>query len=176
MKKIILSAIVVSLVFFAVSCQKGDDGPAGAQGLTGPAGSTNTTVKKILFVPNWADSVYLGMTVNKDTVPDADINATVIDKGAVFVFFKPVADPQWYPLPYTAGFSDRDEFIHVGVQPGQVNLYAWQKDAAGVITNLTPSIDSLKYVIVLDRSVSGRGPGLTSLPFEELCRVLGIKP
>lgn len=177
MKKFVIPALLVCFsILLIVSCQKGDDGPAGAQGITGPAGATNTLVKKILFSPNWTDGSYMGQTVNKDTLPDADINTNVIDKGGVFVFFKAPDSTQWYPLPYTAGLATRDEYIQVSTQPGQLNLYAWVKDSAGIISNFTPLIDSLKYVIVLDRSITGRGFDLSLLSFEELCWALKIKP
>lgn len=169
---ILMAAVIVMLS----SCSKeGPQGPAGTNGTNGTNGNANVTVKKIdYFEPTWTSSFYLGSIANKSTITDDDINTTVMDKGVVLAFTK-IFSTEWYNLPFSGGFTGSTQYIHYAIEPGKLNIYAWQKSDAGVLSRFTPNIESLKYIIILDRTVLRLKKPLTQMSYKEVCKMLNIE-
>jgi hypothetical protein len=86
---LMVSAVVLSLL--AVSCKKGDTGPAGATGPAGVAGPTGTAnvIYSAWFTPgNYKKDTIFGLYGFNYDKATADITQSVIDSGTVITFGK----------------------------------------------------------------------------------------
>jgi hypothetical protein len=110
MKKAKLMSLLFIMAIVAVSCKK-ETGPAGPQGNEGPAGPAGTA--NVIY-SSWVgfDSSHWGSPVSEwgqvkriysATAPG--ITQSVIDRGAVLVYFKLWGTPEPSPLPIIANIT-----------------------------------------------------------------------
>jgi hypothetical protein len=195
--------LVLVLAIFAASCKgpAGDTGPAGPQGpqgaqgaagangsagVTGPAGKdgasgtggasniTTTawlTVKKTEWVLAPDSSVYFRI------LKDKNINQSVLDKGAVFAYFRGAnAIDYILPLPYTASVFQISFVPSYNAKDGGEVEFDFQP----FIDNLSPASFqndlSFRYVIIKDLTVvGGRLKPINWKDYNEVKRELNLK-
>jgi hypothetical protein len=170
-----LAVVVLSIVFLATACSKGDTGPAGPTGGTGsqgPAGPTGPQGNANVFTDtfslvsaDWAyNSGYLYSTGNGGyteyftryhDVTFSKVTQGILDSGMVMVYMEPNATDtnQWSPLPYTfLAFGAAYYYNYVyETMPGKVRLhYFYTANGSGTAptTLSTDVIPTHKYRIV----------------------------
>jgi hypothetical protein len=170
-----LAVFVLSIVFLATACSKGDTGPAGttgatgaqgAAGPTGPQGNANVFTDTFsLASADWLwNSQYVYSTssggyteyfTRYHDVTFSKVTQGLLDSGMVMVYMVPNATDtnQWAPLPYTfLAFGGAYYYNYVyETMPGKVRLhYFYTANGSGTTptTLSTDVIPTQKYKIV----------------------------
>ena len=99
-----ITGLCLFIVF--VGCKKGDNGINGTNGATGSTGATGTTggtgnanVHSRLFtISSWSPNDIFNPSEWNTTLVDTDITQSIVDSGAVIVYYK--SSGYWNTLPY----------------------------------------------------------------------------
>lgn len=178
---------------------QGPAGPAGPTGPTGPQGNANVKTDTFRVVSSqWLwNSNYAFATSPNGSLQYftryydrtlAAVTQDVLDKGFVLVYFtpSPFNANQWVNLPYQLASFGADFNYNVTEESsvGKVRLHFFfsQIDPASTLPALsTYTIATYKFKIVaVSGSLAGRGrqyseAELRTMPYEEVCAVLGIE-
>jgi hypothetical protein len=156
----------------------GPEGPGGPQGPEGPAGTDGNANVSVLSLPNadvtWASGTYVGRTSNVFTFDALDIDAALIDGGAVlgFVLF----DGNWLPLPITwensAGTTR--QYITFTYALESITLYAYDTDGA-----ISPTATEYRFLLIREPELltaAARAGYVDLTDLDAVVRHLGLEP
>jgi hypothetical protein len=168
----------------------GAQGPAGATGATGPAGpagkdgkdgagaSSNITTTGWLTVKKTDWQVFDDSTAYFNIFPDKNITQSVLDKGAVMVYFKGATDNGYIlPLPYDASVFQITYFPFFDATLGG----AMEIDFIPFLDGVSPadfeSELAFRYIIIKDIALAtgGRAKAINWKDYNEVKRELKLQ-
>ena len=192
MKKAKLIALMLVITMIVVSCKK-ETGPTGPTGPQGPAGSAGTA--NVIYSPwtgfdvaNWSAPVNeFGKVMRIYSAAAPGVTQTIIDNGAVLVYFKTngTQDPSLLPIVQYNIMEAVDQYVGSRLVVGTIEITFYN-----IGNNVDPDIftgdstqNAYRYVIIPGGVAGGKNmetnDGKTSADFmhmsyKEVCQNFNI--
>ncbi|NML22536.1 hypothetical protein HHL16_16765 [Pseudoflavitalea sp. G-6-1-2] len=146
----VLTAFILSTILY--SCKKGDTGPAG------PPNNANVVSKT--FPASgiiWTAETQFGIKYQIAQLAMPEIDANIINNGAVLVYGALRTGQPWTALPLSYVISPSSGYLLYGIQAGAVVLRLSRSD------NIDPGAADIAFRVVVIKSAPGERLGMNTI-------------